>query len=102
MMRRPPRSTLFPDTTLFRSQDERRAAAVLAHVEVAARQLEDAADADLRRLGRALGEDGVDGEDEDDERDGRRDDPKAAPTQIGRATRLNSSHANISSAVFCL
>src|SRR3712207_7166586 len=30
MIRRPPRSTLFPYTTLFRSDDERRAGAALA------------------------------------------------------------------------
>src|SRR3712207_8883669 len=73
MIRRPPRSTLFPYTTLFRSRP------------------------------RSLGSEGEDG---------------CTPTEISRqfplpssffsfsldrkSTRLNSSHANISYAVFCL
>src|SRR5581483_2626569 len=61
MLRRPPRSTLFPYTTLFRSQ----------------------------------------------RRDGRRalrwpDDPRRGAVRDRKSTRLNSSHANISYAVFCL
>src|SRR5258707_6699589 len=63
MIRRPPRSTLFPYTTLFRSVDDLGAA-----VQVVA-----------RGLGHHLGV---------------RTDRKS--------TRLNSSHANISYAVFCL
>src|SRR3712207_8444222 len=68
MIRRPPRSTLFPYTTLFRSPSEARRRAV-------------------------------------------QDPPRARPRpRAGRAddlldrksTRLNSSHANISYAVFCL
>src|SRR3712207_7959471 len=98
MIRRPPRSTLFPYTTLFRSAPEgrrrhryvgarRRADAVVGGVELldlvsgraqAARVLERPLD---QALARVLVDELV---------------------QIGRATRLNSSHANISYAVFCL
>src|SRR3712207_9228022 len=81
MIRRPPRSTLFPYTTLFRSQQH-------------------------------------DQHDEHDRQDQRDDHPVVA--QVGvtlvevsrrcaahqgvdrKSTRLNSSHANISYAVFCL
>src|SRR3712207_8669062 len=91
MIRRPPRSTLFPYTTLFRSHfalerlearhaargaRHRHAAAMLHLVEEASREMWDAEEAAwVARL--------------DDERD-------------RKSTRLNSSHANISYAVFCL
>src|SRR3712207_7575677 len=68
MIRRPPRSTLFPYTTLFRS---------LQRVAVADRH---------RLVLRALAV--------HREAEGRPQDRKS--------TRLNSSHANISYAVFCL
>src|SRR5438445_9000497 len=69
MIRRPPRSTLFPYTTLFRSRGGllRRRVCGFAHV------------VSLRR--RRHGEPGI---------------------QDRKSTRLNSSHANISYAVFCL
>src|SRR3712207_7445515 len=84
MIRRPPRSTLFPYTTLFRSvvarpvdEDRRRAVHPAAHAAV-----------------EVLG------------------DPLRVPAVVHRgveglegdrkSTRLNSSHANISYAVFCL
>src|SRR3712207_8301329 len=78
MIRRPPRSTLFPYTTLFRSQ---------------------AAPLGPRRR-RARGEGGQG-------RGGRRQPgPQRLPAgRLGgdrKSTRLNSSHANISYAVFCL
>src|SRR3712207_8335850 len=79
MIRRPPRSTLFPYTTLFRSRHpvagkfeqrgERVAddgAAAVAHVHRTGRVRRDIFDVDRK------------------------------------STRLNSSHANISYAVFCL
>src|SRR5258707_11432360 len=77
MIRRPPRSTLFPYTTLFRSEDlgeppqvpRRARAGRVPEVEVG--------------ILREPGEGGA----------GRRD---------RKSTRLNSSHANISYAVFCL
>src|SRR3712207_9378797 len=86
MIRRPPRSTLFPYTTLFRSLGEA---------------------VDLHELPPELGLDAL------DRARGRRgagDDDAGAVTPGDRAigggdrksTRLNSSHANISYAVFCL
>src|SRR3712207_8726114 len=81
MIRRPPRSTLFPYTTLFRSAggvpDLHRAVVRRLTVEVV--QVEGAVGTDLEQL---LAQPG-DGEDR-------------------KSTRLNSSHANISYAVFCL
>src|SRR5690349_23918452 len=89
MIRRPPRSTLFPYTTLFRSRhvpvgvgDDHAEALVvldLLHPDHAVRveRLDD------RQVGV---EDRVD---EDDEQD-------------RKSTRLNSSHVEISYAVFCL
>src|SRR3712207_7741913 len=94
MIRRPPRSTLFPYTTLFRSGqglglqavravagDRARLALVADHADVLA-GLGDAVEAeDLDRLaGRRLLDALAD----------------------RKSTRLNSSHANISYAVFCL
>src|SRR3712207_7999279 len=80
MIRRPPRSTLFPYTTLFRSpgrpvdpRHQRRALPRAAAAALAGRN-------DLH--------------------------PGEGPAGRGRldrkSTRLNSSHANISYAVFCL
>src|SRR3712207_7645919 len=94
MIRRPPRSTLFPDTTLFRSAAEARQ--VGGH---AARALEE-----RRPLMRAGGhpvqvEDrGVTG------LAPVHVEPRDAPVSVQdrKSTRLNSSHANISNAVFCL
>src|SRR3712207_8553013 len=81
MIRRPPRSTLFPYTTLFRSRAQHRleiaaVALVGAGVEQRARVEEPADD-------RSVDLPQVDGADR-------------------KSTRLNSSHANISYAVFCL
>src|SRR3712207_8020993 len=74
MIRRPPRSTLFPYTTLFRS-----------------RTLEDLLDS---------------GEDELAPANTHKDDPAfwlySSGSTDRKSTRLNSSHANISYAVFCL
>src|SRR3712207_7979718 len=76
MIRRPPRSTLFPYTTLFRS------------------------DADSPAFGRNTFPKGWRslGPTHATPHGGQRH----VPTEIGRAPRLNSSHANISYAVFCL
>src|SRR3712207_7449271 len=74
MIRRPPRSTLFPYTTLFRSRDFAERDAVEEPLHVFERV---DCDADLADLA-----------------SGERVDRKS--------TRLNSSHANISYAVFCL
>src|SRR2546430_10370526 len=64
MIRRPPRSTLFPYTTLFRSRPEH------------------------------------DGDERARERDG--GEAAAAAARDRKSTRLNSSHSQISYAVFCL
>src|SRR3712207_8824518 len=80
MIRRPPRSTLFPYTTLFRSQR------VTAHdLPVLLGELHDG-------VGRTEAVDAPLGVDE-------------VPLHLvldRKSTRLNSSHANISYAVFCL
>src|SRR3712207_7689769 len=92
MIRRPPRSTLFPYTTLFRSP--RRA----QHVHSGR---EEGHDARRRRDPRPRGPDG--GEWRRRAHGGveavRRTDDGGADR---KSTRLNSSHANISYAVFCL
>src|SRR3712207_8739680 len=94
MIRRPPRSTLFPYTTLFRSGHEREAyleARVPRHrldPEVAAVALGDDAVRDVQPQAGPLA-DRLRGEE-------RLEDPDR------KSTRLNSSHANISYAVFCL
>src|SRR3712207_7766905 len=97
MIRRPPRSTLFPYTTLFRSL-------YLGHEDVLlARRKE--ADRQEERGRNAPGK-----EQESQEQDGPT--VKKTPAQQRgvvpderadrKSTRLNSSHANISYAVFCL
>src|SRR3712207_7883307 len=80
MIRRPPRSTLFPYTTLFRSQ--------LGAAELAGRRLLDLAAERLDHRLHAV----TDAQHRN-----------AEVEQLDRkSTRLNSSHANISYAVFCL
>src|SRR5687768_18233343 len=88
MIRRPPRSTLFPYTTLFRSKTERVALYQnIAWENLRAGKYEDAVTAwfELLRL-----------------------DPDNAEAEAGiqqadrKSTRLNSSHGYISYAVFCL
>src|SRR3712207_7635795 len=90
MIRRPPRSTLFPYTTLFRSvldEDPDRARAL---VDLEDRILERARQSDRRRVSAA-------------ELRRRCDVPQEVLDRLDRkSTRLNSSHANISYAVFCL
>src|SRR3989475_7497799 len=81
MIRRPPRSTLFPYTTLFRSA---RVAAIAAWVEQLVAESSGKAGRGVVPL-------------VDDPAAERRPD-----TQIDRkSTRLNSSHSQISYAVFC-
>src|SRR3712207_7576242 len=84
MIRRPPRSTLFPYTTLFRSG---RSSGGVRGAEVGGVAVE-RRDPSVAGLVVGLGED-VDG---------------VPVTAAGdrKSTRLNSSHANISYAVFCL
>src|SRR3712207_7385126 len=93
MIRRPPRSTLFPYTTLFRSRGGHTGEAVTLHDAGEALALAGAGHVDL-----LAGGEGVDGE--------------LLAHGVGggvsgadldrKSTRLNSSHANISYAVFCL
>src|SRR3712207_7892948 len=102
MIRRPPRSTLFPYTTLFRSEhgwvvvddDRDRGAArepsqrldldVLGRPGVTSRT-----EHDLPRRQPVLGHPGLGVA------------PAVLRTPDRKSTRLNSSHANISYAVFC-
>src|SRR3712207_8315704 len=95
MIRRPPRSTLFPYTTLFRSPDKMRAfnitvpevaAAIRAqNLEVPGGRVDEGTrELTVRTMGRVT-------------------DPAEFNNIADRkSTRLNSSHANISYAVFCL
>src|SRR3712207_8401876 len=95
MIRRPPRSTLFPYTTLFRSLGDREhlAETLVEPARDLARELEVLAlvVAD-RHLVRAVGEHVRRHQHRVEEEPGR----------DRKSTRLNSSHANISYAVFCL
>src|SRR3712207_7327902 len=88
MIRRPPRSTLFPYTTLFRS---RRGNGVRSARARGRRPR--AGDHRRRRRDRLAGTARRRGRDGRGTRGGGED---------RKSTRLNSSHANISYAVFCL
>src|SRR3712207_7207548 len=90
MIRRPPRSTLFPYTTLFRS----RLDAVDRHGRPGQRAVEHRAGDEARRVFAPPRRELDPGEDEQPDRGG--------PAADRKSTRLNSSHANISYAVFCL
>src|SRR3712207_8567199 len=96
MIRRPPRSTLFPYTTLFRSIEDAVQTATLLNKSArdAMREVGVSAATDVTGYGflghltemlEASGVGAVVRRDED-----------------RKSTRLNSSHANISYAVFCL
>src|SRR3712207_8291839 len=87
MIRRPPRSTLFPYTTLFRSE--------------AAGQVE-AHDVAQVRVVVPLGAQGLHGTTEQAPLDAGLDHQREVGEGDRKSTRLNSSHANISYAVFCL
>src|SRR5688572_31969709 len=92
MIRRPPRSTLFPYTTLFRSAlcPVFAEAATSEQVYLAAR------DAQIRKLAAVLKKFGI-----EDERVTKQHE-QAVADQDRKSTRLNSSHSQISYAVFCL
>src|SRR3712207_8213392 len=97
MIRRPPRSTLFPYTTLFRSRGWSRGAEVFVDLGVIEQRLypKDCESQDKSQC---------------NEKNGDRPKRGIAPQAPGhpdssadrKSTRLNSSHANISYAVFCL
>src|SRR3712207_7185115 len=88
MIRRPPRSTLFPYTTLFRSP------------------LREVGHADPHGVGPAAAQPSeTSGGVRQDKRVGPRQERSSAHGGAAadrKSTRLNSSHANISYAVFCL
>src|SRR3712207_7204195 len=86
MIRRPPRSTLFPYTTLFRSRRQQGCGGTGGGGD---------GGGDGLRVRRAVGAEGGGHE---------WSFPTAWPGTISdrKSTRLNSSHANISYAVFCL
>src|SRR5256885_8123389 len=99
MIRRPPRSTLFPYTTLFRSARRDREAAMSDNLG------RDAL-ADLA-LGLWVDRQGEIGVGLDVDKAGRDRQPRGVDNPLGRtrdrkSTRLNSSHLVISYAVFCL
>src|SRR5438128_7614899 len=77
MLRRPPRSTLFPYTTLFRSPDELRFARA-SRAREGGQSVEGAGEGDRGALAAFAG------------------------ATDRKSTRLNSSHGSISYAVFCL
>src|SRR5690242_21309338 len=83
MIRRPPRSTLFPYTTLFRSQVRGGTPGRDAAGRDAAGREAPARDADGRDAARTRRTGGD-------------------PSRDRKSTRLNSSHMSISYAVFCL
>src|SRR3712207_8560724 len=95
MIRRPPRSTLFPYTTLFRSRRGRRRrrlttpTAELERIVAHLCAVEDAVAERTEPLpwGTAVFHAGM---------------PIVRETKDRKSTRLNSSHANTSYAVFCL
>src|SRR3712207_7973706 len=91
MIRRPPRSTLFPYTTLFRSL-------IAQHARDPGERLEMVR---ARALGRDEQEDEIDGQIVDGVEIDRLGEARE-DAQDRKSTRLNSSHANISYAVFCL
>src|SRR3712207_8031558 len=91
MMRRPPRSTLFPYTTLFRSITGMRADTSTFPVELTITRIDVPGPPTFTGYLRDI------------------TDRKAAEAELResrardrKSTRLNSSHANISYAVFCL
>src|SRR3712207_7015270 len=99
MIRRPPRSTLFPYTTLFRSLQALDR--VLADHRTGLGRL------DLAQLRRPRGQRVERNLDARRERPAEELAPGAHHVEVRggadrKSTRLNSSHANISYAVFCL
>src|SRR3712207_7258807 len=84
MIRRPPRSTLFPYTTLFRSGFDPLTGAPTPITEAQRKEA------------------GIDAEPEEPPLPGEPGAPGPTNPADRKSTRLNSSHANISYAVFCL
>src|SRR3712207_8299783 len=96
MIRRPPRSTLFPYTTLFRSRRLAAAHAGVERVDAGRAAVVGHVDEDRVVAQAAVPEERLQ--------------PAEVVVDVGdhaeeedrKSTRLNSSHANISYAVFCL
>src|SRR3712207_7916542 len=91
MIRRPPRSTLFPYTTLFRSRpylQRKRLSRSLREMRSARRLLYNAYQSEPDQERKARIKDSLA--------------PLRDAIEDRKSTRLNSSHANISYAVFCL
>src|SRR3712207_7189587 len=97
MIRRPPRSTLFPYTTLFRSYERDFYELTLAYLEKAASQ--GVRHAEIFFDPQAHTDRGVAFE---TAITGIHDALLEGERRDRNSTRLNSSHANISYAVFCL
>src|SRR3712207_7791084 len=93
MIRRPPRSTLFPYTTLFRSCPDRPVPPLMDLTRPLSPEAHLLAPCSAASRGRSRSS-----------REGRVGNPPAtwSPSPDRKSTRLNSSHANISYAVFCL
>src|SRR5256885_12628252 len=87
MIRRPPRSTLFPYTTLFRSASGRRRLSQLMPLDILAQRFPQQRGKQLVRISRNLSPGGF---------------LYQPPVRDRKSTRLNSSHLVISYAVFCL
>src|SRR3712207_8801764 len=86
MIRRPPRSTLFPYTTLFRSGDVKTGAQIIVRaLEEPVRQIAENAGFEGSVVVARVKNEAV-----------------GIGFKDRKSTRLNSSHANISYAVFCL
>src|SRR3712207_8451315 len=93
MIRRPPRSTLFPYTTLFRSDGELRGQERAGQVGLYALEFAPGVEFGFAQLVRP------------DHGHPHRPTSRSPAVAMGKdrkSTRLNSSHANISYAVFCL
>src|SRR3712207_7737830 len=92
MIRRPPRSTLFPYTTLFRSALENQVVFTVEDIVLSSRLVEGRFPNYQQLLPEAY----------EHELRVSRDELLEVVRRDRKSTRLNSSHANISYAVFCL
>src|SRR3712207_8466681 len=97
MIRRPPRSTLFPYTTLFRSEGAVDSKTAANHRQAITELIQRDKNHPSVVLWSIANEPNA-------SEDGAREyyEPLAELTRDRKSTRLNSSHANISYAVFCL
>src|SRR3712207_8336250 len=95
MIRRPPRSTLFPYTTLFRSKEE------LVKKRIELKHDKKARAMAKRTKDNFHGYNGIPVEEKSKKRQVV-ESHTSQGTEDRKSTRLNSIHANISYAVFCL